>query len=118
MASSYSANDWTAIALISTVCLPALYTFYRRISYRLRRRHSSTWSLTTTVTLSATIMKIGRGGPWEVTMLYSYKTDEYQSGEQKKIYSNESEAREFLISIEDRQLPVRFDPSDQSVSEL
>jgi hypothetical protein len=51
-------------------------------------------------------------------MLYSYKTDEYQSGEQKKIYSNESEAREFLISIEDRQLPVRFDPSDQSVSEL
>ncbi len=64
-------------------------------------------------------MKIGRGGgPWEVTMLYSYKTDEYQSGEQKKIFSSESEARDFLTSIENRQLPVRFDPTDPSVSEL
>jgi hypothetical protein len=119
MASSYSANDWMAIALISAICLPALYTFYRRISYRLRRRDSSTWSLTTTITLSAAIMKIGRGGgPWEVTMLYSYKTDDYQSGEQKKTFSNESAARELLKFIENRQLPVRFDPMDQSVSEL
>jgi len=64
-------------------------------------------------------MKVGRGGgPWEVTLLYSYKTDEYQSGEQKKTFPNESEARELLNSIKDRQVPVRFDPVDQSVSEL
>jgi hypothetical protein len=119
MASSYSPNDWMAIALISAICLPALYTFYRRVGYRFRRRNSSTWNLTTTITLSTTIMKIGRGeGPWEVTMLYSYRTDEYQSGEQKKIFMNESEALELVTSISNRQLPVRFDPMDQSVSEL
>src|SRR5277367_1873586 len=104
MASSYSANDWTAIALISVICLPALYMWYRRIDYKWRRRNSSAWSLTTTITRSATIMKVGRGGgPWEVTLLYSYKTDEYQSGEQKKTFPNESEARELLNSIKDRQ---------------
>ena len=113
------APTWVVWTIIAAFCAPALYTLYRRMAYRLRRRDSSTWTLTTTITQSSTIQKIGRGGgPWEVTFLYSYRTDQYQSGEQKKVFSNEEEARDLMASVKDRQLPVRFDPQKPSVSEL
>jgi len=64
-------------------------------------------------------MKIGRGsGPWEVTFIYSYRSDEYQSGEEKKVFADEAEARELQELVKDRQLPVRYDPAAPSVSEL
>ncbi len=111
---------WMIWLIITAICLPALYTYILRPAvYRLRRRDSSSWPTTVTTTLWTSILKIGRGeGPWEVTLTYSYKTNEYQSGEQKKLFSNEPDARDFIASVENRQLSVRFDPKNPSVSEV
>jgi hypothetical protein len=84
-----------------------------------QHRDSSSWSVTTAITQTATIVKAGRGeGSWEATLLYSYQTGEYQSGEQTRTFLNESDARAFFASIENQQLTVRFDPAAPSVSEL
>ena len=107
--------------IIAVICSPALYTYILRpAAYKLRRRDSSSWAATTTKTLSATVRDIGRhAGPWEVTLVYSYKAeDEYQYGEEKKLFSDEADASDFISSIENSQLPVRFDPKKPSLSEL
>jgi hypothetical protein len=112
---------WVIWLIIAVICLPAVYTYILRpAAYRLRRRDSSSWPTTTTKTLSATVRKIGRGeGPWEVTLVYSYRADdEYQSGEEKKLFSEQPDASDFISSVENGQLPVRFDPKKPSVSEL
>jgi hypothetical protein len=54
----------------------------------------------------------------QITLLYSYQTGEYQSGEQTRTFLNESDARAFFASIKNQQLTVRFDPAAPSVSEL
>jgi hypothetical protein len=107
-----------AIILISVICAPALYKLYSRFAYRLRRRNTSSWSLTSTKTLSATLAKIGRGGPWEVTLLYSYFAKEYESGEQRETFFDEADARSFVAALDNRKCTVRYDPNDPSTSEI
>ena len=108
-----------AVTLISVMCAPVLYKLYRRDAYRLRRGDTSSWSITSTKTLSATVAKIGRGSrPWEVTLLYSYLAKEYESGEQIETFSDEADARSLAAALDNRECTVRYDPNDPSTSQI
>jgi hypothetical protein len=105
--------------LIGATSLPYLYDLYYRYrtSHKRRRRDTSAWSTTTTVTQSSSVDEFTRG-VWEVTVFYSYHATGYEGGEQIESFNDEQTARAFADSLENRQLTVRFDPKKPEVSEL
>jgi hypothetical protein len=114
---SRSSTTWIVSVIIGATSLPFLYTQYYRAVHKRRRRDTSTWSTTTTVTQSSAVEDMGRG-VWEVTVFYSYHATEYEGGEQTETFESEEKATIFAASLENRELTVRFDPNDPAVSEL
>jgi hypothetical protein len=116
---SHSSTLSIVSVLIGVTSLPYLYDLYLyyRVAHKRSRRDTSAWSTTTTVTQSSTVDELSRW-VWEVTVFYSYHATEYEGGEHAELFNSEQKATAFAVSLENRQLTVRFDPKKPEVSEL
>jgi hypothetical protein len=105
------------------VRLAVLGVGFSTVAWRRRkRRHiealAQTWPSVDGWIQCGTVQAIPNPPRFIVTLTYSFHVDEYGAGTYTREFPNESDADAFVQQVKDKNVPIRYNPSDLDESVL
>jgi Protein of unknown function (DUF3592) len=117
ISSSNIVNRIPAGIYIASVLVMVLGASRRAITSAIYSKRAARWPIVMGDLFSGEVTGEGRSR-FRATITYRYFQGEYQSGEYLKGFESEVDAKAFVDSLRDRQIPIHYDPAKPDRSSL
>lgn len=115
-------GNWGLVFIVFKYVIPLTFAWLALGWRRFQRQHkldaSQGWSSVEGVILGGKVAPVPKTRLYRATLSYSYFVQEYRADEYAREFSKEADADEFVRSLKDRRLQIRYKPGNPDISVL